>query len=161
MKYQSHFALSALVTTLMSTALLANATTNKAAYLFTQAAKAVSVVACKDKSQCDDQVTFSKLNDQVTYFSDRPARLNGEVGLSSFLQKWAKGANNFKQDHPNASLVYFDGTKMKQHIVELSHPHYDAAKNTLTYNVKLLSQTTMIPGQYMYGVLFIDSWQWF
>lgn len=75
------------------------------------------------------------LGDTV-YFSDRPAKVVGTVPTQHFLEALGFTPAN----PPNAALVgQRDATHKDIVVVELFDPTYDAAANTLTYEVTLLA----------------------
>jgi len=107
------------------------------------------------------------LGDTV-YFSDRPAKIVGTVPTAQFL----KGLGFLPDNPPNAALVgQRDATHKDIVVVELFDPKYDAAGNTLTYEVTLLAdwhtldetfqQTpdteAQLPGAFTAAHLFIDD----
>lgn len=69
---------------------------------------------------------------RVTTFTDRPHRRAGSQGLKGFVGSW--GANGFAADPPNAALV-LDHARASHDValLTLSHPHYNRARQTLTY----------------------------
>jgi len=107
------------------------------------------------------------LGDTV-YFSDRPAKVVGTVPTDRFLQ----GLGFTPADPPNAALVGQRGPTHKDVVVvELFDPHYDAATNTLTYEVALLrdwqklgvafqqtpDEAAQLPRAFTAAHLFIDD----
>lgn len=74
---------------------------------------------------------------RVTTFTDRPRRRAGSQGLEGFVGSW--GANGFAADPPNAALVLDRAPASRDvALLTLSHPHYDRARQTLTYGAKPL-----------------------
>jgi len=68
----------------------------------------------------------------VTTFTDRPRRRAGRLGLESFVGSWK--ANGFAADPPNAALVLDHAPDSHDvALLTLSHPHYNRARQTLTY----------------------------
>ena len=110
------------------------------------------------------ELTLKKANPYVTYISDRPARIIGQLTNQAFLAKWNVGKDSFQQDAPNAVLngaIRAAGQK-KQFVniaVELSAPVYHADTQRFSYRVHLInSATKQVPAEKLYyAVLFIDN----
>ena len=78
------------------------------------------------------RLRLTGVSPRVTTFTDRPRRRAGSQGLEGFVRSW--GANGFTADPPNAALV-LDHAPASHDValLTLSHPHYDRARQTLTY----------------------------
>jgi|GEM_PF-1221681 len=78
------------------------------------------------------RLRLTGVSPRVTTFTDRPRRRAGIQGLEGFLGSW--GANGFAADPPNAALVLDHAPASRDvALLTLSHPHYDRARQTLTY----------------------------
>jgi hypothetical protein len=78
------------------------------------------------------RLRLTGISPRVSTFTDRPRRRAGSQGLEGFVRSW--GANGFAADPPNAALV-LDHAPASHDValLTLSHPHYDRARQTLTY----------------------------
>jgi hypothetical protein len=78
------------------------------------------------------RLRLTGISPRVTTFTDRPRRRAGSQGLEGFVGSW--GANGFAADPPNAALV-LDHAPVAHDValLTLSHPHYNRARQTLTY----------------------------
>lgn len=78
------------------------------------------------------RLQLTGVSPRVTTFTDRPRRRAGRQGLEGFLGSWK--ANGFAADPPNAALVLDHAPAARDvALLTLSHPHYDRARQTLTY----------------------------
>lgn len=78
------------------------------------------------------RLRLTGVSPRVTTFTDRPRRRAGSQGLGGFVEGW--GANGFAADPPNAALVLDRAPDSRDvALLTLSHPHYDRARQTLTY----------------------------
>jgi len=78
------------------------------------------------------RLRLTGVSPHVTTFTDRPRRRAGRQGLEGFVRSWK--ANGFAADAPNAALV-LDKAPASHDValLTLSHPHYNRARQTLTY----------------------------
>jgi len=87
-------------------------------------------------------LTLKRGLDQTVYFSDRPQRLFGLTPTDQFL----KGLGFSPTNPPNAALVAQQGPgRVELVVLELFAPRYDAASETLTYEVQILQDTRQTP----------------
>ena len=95
------------------------------------------------------------LNDvpSTTYFSDRPKRIVGHVATAGFVDQWAKGADSFKADPPNAVLSVLGADGANDSVVELTNPRING--NQISYQAKVLDGTP--PKAFKTASLFIDG----
>ena len=86
----------------------------------------------------DGVLTLGDASPMTIFFSDRPERLTGQLRNDLFAKLWNEGKNGFKNDPPNAALVF--GTEVGADVVilELTDPVYDPDAATLTYITKIL-----------------------
>ena len=110
------------------------------------------------------RITIKNTPSTVGYFSDRPNRFAGSLSLGQFLHEW-DGFNSFTLVPPNVSI---SGNKPSRssHKTELNfvtiltNPHYDAIKNTMTYDLKFISAKPVMTNKQiiLHNVtLFFDS----
>ena len=89
-----------------------------------------------DGGGADYLLTLSGHTGNTIYFSDRPERIFGEAPTQAFLDGLGFPAGN----PPNAALVTNDADGNEDIlVVELFEPSYDAAADTVTYGVNILS----------------------
>lgn len=78
------------------------------------------------------RLRLTGISPRVTTFTDRPRRRAGSQGLQGFVGSWR--ANGFAADPPNAALVLDHAPAAHDvALLTLSHPHYNRARQTLTY----------------------------
>lgn len=94
------------------------------------------------------------VNPQTLYFSDRPVRIAGHMKMADYLQEWKRGADNFGEDPPNATLsVYEPGqADTTLAVVELTNPVVDG--DDLVYSYTLIKGT--MPKSGGATALFVD-----
>lgn len=71
-------------------------------------------------------------------FADRPVRAAGHDLTTHVIEDWAKGADNFAKDPPNATVSGFtkDGSGVKDVVVVLNNPKLEG--DQLTFDVDVL-----------------------
>lgn len=90
----------------------------------------------------------------VTWFTDRPVRDAGHMGVGAFLEGWDQGTDSFAADPPNADLsILGEGDEPIETVVELLSVSGDATD--LTFEVAVL-EGTLPEGALGPAVLFID-----
>jgi len=90
-------------------------------------------------SSCDGAILMLEhIAPATLYFSDRPERVVGHVGLEEFVGLWGEGENSFAVDPPNAVLAFLQpGGEVPEDVaVVLRDPQLDGA--TLTYSIEPL-----------------------
>ncbi|MGE3920714.1 MAG: hypothetical protein AB7F64_07225 [Gammaproteobacteria bacterium] len=110
-------------------------------------------------------ITLRQMNPYVTYFSNRPYRVAGMLTVQNFINRWnqGKGPANFNQNPPNASLValkskFLEKSQSINFALEVSHPQYNRAQQSLTYTIHALKGGKQIPvGNFNHVGLFIDA----
>jgi hypothetical protein len=119
-----------------------------------------------NKSKQSYQLTLSGVNPMVTYFSDRPERLVGQIGNAVYLQTWNQGGKqSFDKDAPNAvvsGVANVNGKSKNVNVVmELSNPVVNMKKHTITYDAESLSSTetklNLNHANLHYTTVFIDG----
>ncbi len=122
----------------------ASASSDNAPLLFVQTAKTATLTA-DAKTPNAYTLTLNDVNPSVLWFTDRPGRAAGSVGIKKFVAAWGNtnDKDNFKVDHPNAALLSVsieqdDSGKETAPVFTLSQPNYDAAQHRMTYHVVLV-----------------------
>lgn len=112
------------------------------------------------------QLTLSGVNPMVTFFSDRPTRVEGQIGNAVYLQTWNQGGkNSFNKDAPNAVVSGVakigNDDKTVNIVMELSQPEIDTKHQTITYQAKALSssETSLVldAARLNFATVFIDG----
>lgn len=88
----------------------------------------------------------------VIYFSDRPNRTAGHMGIKNFESLWEKEGNIFQSDPPNATLSLFIDGKQVDTVMALSNPAVEG--NSIIFEVDLIKGTP--PKEFKTGGLFLD-----
>jgi hypothetical protein len=88
----------------------------------------------------------TSLEPHAVWFSDRPARLSGAFPSSAVARVWKR--MGFAADPPNAALDYTDPAlrSPRSVILELTHPHYDKRRRTLSFTTRIIDPTTVSSG---------------
>jgi len=109
-------------------------------------------------------IKLKNVTPYITYFSDRPNRIIGQLETVSFVNKWQTGSDSFSKDAPNAVLSGVVKGWTKNHtvniVVELTQPVYDVKDQTLSYHAHVLrdASTPEINFKKLYYTsLFIDD----
>ena len=89
----------------------------------------------------------------VIYFTDRPDRESGHMGVKKFHSIWNKGKNSFKSDPPNATLSVVEKGKDSNSVITISNPVLIG--NSIEFDVVQIEGVP--PGQFNTGGLFIDG----
>ena len=98
-------------------------------------------------------VTLKNASPNTIFFSDRPARIAGQVSNEGFLKIWNEQADSFKKDPPNASISIVNGEEISDVIVELSNPRISG--KDITYDINVIKGE--IPEKGGVTALFIDG----
>jgi len=88
----------------------------------------------------------------VIFFTDRPERKAGHMGVKKFKSIWTKGIGSFKSDPPNATLSVIDKGKDLDSVMTLSNPRIK--DNSIIFDVDLIDGSP--PKNFNTGGLFID-----
>lgn len=119
-----------------------------------------------DQKSKSYQLILRDVNPVVTFFTDRPARITGQIGNAVYLLTWSQdGKNGFDKTPPNAVLTGMTKIEGKDKnvsmVMELSHPKLDTKHATITYTAKLLSsseKSVVLDGsKFDFVNLFIDG----
>lgn len=109
-------------------------------------------------------VKLRNVTPYITYFSDRPNRVIGQIQTVDFLNIWKQGSDSFSKDAPNAVLSGVNKTWTKNRnvnlVVELTQPEYNAADQTLSYHAHVLKDANTPAVNFSklhYTTLFIDG----
>jgi len=104
-------------------------------YMFVQSAHSGSFVPVE--GEVNYTLTLEGVAPQTIAFSDRPERIVGQVPMQKFLNGLCFSSDN----PPNAAIEILEGDEEEDVIVmELFDPVYDAANQTLQYNVSILEE---------------------
>ena len=99
---------------------------------------ALIVLSSKGARLADGKLVLSGITPNSIMFADRPVRAAGHVLTSQLLEEWAKGADSFAKDPPNAtvSVLGKDGSSVEDVVVTLKSPKLEG--DTLTFAVDVL-----------------------
>jgi hypothetical protein len=106
----------------------------------------------------NNRLELENVSDAVIYFSDRPQRMAGHIGLASFLKSWNKSADSFAADPPNAAVsITEDGKAFNTIVVELMNPTLAGKK--LAFQIKIIQGAVPVNGSIPFtnDPLFIDG----
>jgi hypothetical protein len=88
----------------------------------------------------DKTLRLVNVNPQTLYFSDRPQRVAGNLTMPAYFDEWTDkaGADNFKNDPPNATLSVYEGSNKENTlaVIEISHPVMEG--KDLIYKYKII-----------------------
>lgn len=134
----------------------------KPTFFIQTANKAVLTPINKDGNEFN--LALVGVNSRVSFVTDRPDRHAGNIKLTEYLKAWSEGADSFTHDNPNAVLAADTIDKAQDDaIFILAKPRYDANRDTMVYDAKLL-QGNLGKSQkpiYLKNVtMFIDSIHW-
>lgn len=107
---------------------------NELTILFVQVADGGTFVAKDDLFE----LTLTGVAPQTVWFSDRPERRSGMVSTADF----ATDPVFDPADPPNAAIVTSTADGSDTLIVELTHPRFDEAAGTVTYDAKPIATYT-------------------
>jgi hypothetical protein len=128
---------------------------------FLQTAEHVTLVPI-NKKQGLYKLTLQQVRPYVTYYSDRPNRVIGQISNKKFYAKWQEGKNSFSKDSPNAVLSgiqdIYHQVQAVNVVMSLSNPVYDSASKSISYEAHILTtgQSSHVMSFY-YVTLFIDN----
>ena len=100
----------------------------------------------------DGVLTLKNAASETLYFSDRPDRIAGRITTAEFVEHWAKGDDNFKENPPNAVLSVFEEPEPKDVVVVLKNPRLEG--ENLIYDVEVTDGDKSLSGEA--SSLFID-----
>ncbi|PJE18333.1 hypothetical protein [Legionella sp.] len=107
---------------------------------------------------------LNKVNPQVIYFADRPARFSGQLELKTFLNQWNQGL--YKKEPPKALLEVVRLNTINQsgqsasYSIILGEPIYKSEANQLSVKIYPLPGNAMeLPdtAHSDYVALFVDN----
>jgi hypothetical protein len=105
-------------------------------YMFVQTAQSGTLVPVAGEDNLYT-LTLRGTSPQTTAFSDRPERVVGQAPMQEFLDGMCFNPEN----GPNAALEILEANEEEDlAVVELFDPVYDAANQTLKYNVSIIDQ---------------------
>jgi hypothetical protein len=117
-------------------------------FLFVQNSAGISY------NKADRTLTLKGVNPAVTYFSDRPYRIAGQVMMPGFLQLWEEGSDSFEIDPPNANISILEGNSVRSAVIEIADPKL--VNDQLTYTVLRIEEGDL-PASGGASSLFIDG----
>ena len=91
----------------------------------------------------------------VVYFSDRPARISGQLSIQVFAQGWGQGSDSFRADPPNGTLSILTKDGANNVVIELSDPNVKVKEGSISFKVRVLDGE--LPKSFGTASLFIDS----
>ncbi|KTD33798.1 hypothetical protein Lnau_2090 [Legionella nautarum] len=109
-------------------------------------------------------LNLNKVNPQVVYFADRPARFSGQLELKRFLNQWSQGS--YKKEPPRALLEVVRLNTINQsgqsasYSIVLGEPSYKSETNQLSMKIYSLPGNAMeLPdlAHSDYVALFVDG----
>ena len=148
-KIQNFIVSSILMLNLFSMPLLAQTTQDKAtpvasknqdSFLFVQTAKKATLESISGAIAAE-RITIENTAPSISFVNNHANESTGSISLNKFLHQW-DGPNSLKSISQN---VYVSGTdnsanhKKVSFMAQLVSPHYDAKRNTLTYDLKVTS----------------------
>ena len=93
----------------------------------------------------------------VIYFSDRPARIAGQMTMKDFLDTWYKGSDSFAIDPPNATLSLLGPEGPSDIVIELVSVSL-GDDGSISFDIRVLKGTPP-SGVFGAATLFIDGCQ--
>jgi hypothetical protein len=137
-------------------------------FLFSQDAAAGTLVGPDDQHLV---LTLKPVRNWLTRFTDRPIHQAETVDLRDFLARWNA---RFAKHPPNGVLSFRVARDPypRDMVLELSHPRYDRAARTITYDARRIKRSTdtlagtkhkrkpvvyPIPARFESASLFIDN----
>ncbi len=104
-------------------------------------------------------LTLEGMDNKVLYFADRPVRLAGFITMDNLMNDWAKGANSFQDNPPNAAFVHGNlktNDKGMAAAIPLELINPVASENGWMFHLKKLDGAISV-GTYNRLTLFIDG----
>lgn len=133
------------------------------ALLFVQAAKSATLTPV-DAKKGIYSLKLQEAEPFVSYFTDAPKRVSGQMQLDEFYRNWQKGVKSKSDYTPNAAMQSVDvATKVHvNRVFELNAPSYDAKAHTVTYKATLVGEQGLPQAALNLGYteLFIDDFHW-
>jgi hypothetical protein len=96
------------------------------------------VISAKKGTFKNDRIVLHDISHQVVYFSDRPQRIAGNMGIPEFLEMWNSGDDSFMKDPPNAALSIVTRNGIDNPVIEISDPAVEDG-HSLSFKVKVLA----------------------
>lgn len=119
----------------------------------TETPKFLYTMSAKSGTYSEGRLTLKDVP-LVIYFSDRPARISGQLSIQVFEQGWGQGPDSFKADPPNGTLSILDEAGNKNIVVELSEPNVKVEEGQISFKVRVLNGE--LPASFGHCSLFID-----
>jgi hypothetical protein len=102
-----------------------------------QAPTFLFVLSSEDAQFDNDTLTLGNISSHVVYFSDRPHRIAGHMGIDEFIEMWSSGDDSFKNDPPNAALSILSKNGADTPIIEILDPKKSG--HALSLKVKVIA----------------------
>lgn len=85
----------------------------------------------------------------VVYFTNKPRRIVGSMTTAFFLKRWVKPPpRDFISNPPNALVTYVgEGSRQTNFIVQLTQPIYNEQTHALSFVIKPLQTSQIMPSQ--------------
>jgi len=96
------------------------------------------VISAKKGTFKNNRIVLHDISHQVVYFSDRPQRIAGNMGMPEFLEMWNSGDDSFKKDPPNAALSIVTRNGADNPVIEISDPAVEDG-HSLSFKVEVLA----------------------
>ena len=96
------------------------------------------VISAKKGTFKNNRIVLHDISHQVVYFSDRPQRIAGNMGIPEFLEMWNSGDDSFKKDPPNAALSIVTRNGADNPVIEISDPAVEDG-HSLSFKVEVLA----------------------
>lgn len=122
-------------------------------YLFVQTASSGSFKPIAGETNLYT-LTLNGVSPVVTYFSDRPYRIAGEIDNEELVNAWSGDQkNDFAHDPPNAALTITDAESNSDVIViELIEPIYNKENSSFQYKVRVVNNSQNSPELKMFDL---------
>ena len=96
------------------------------------------VLSAKKGTFKNNRIVLHDISHQAVYFSDRPERIVGNMGIPEFLEMWNNGDDSFKKDPPNAALSIVTRNGVDSPVIEISDPAVEDG-HSLSFKVEVLA----------------------
>ena len=112
----------------------------------------LTVISAQSGAFGGETVTLEGVSTAV-YFSDRPERIAGHMGVSDFAALWDKGDDSFFADPPNATLSILEDGGITNIVLVLTDA--SVTGESVTFKVDILEGD--LPEEFGAASLFVDA----
>jgi hypothetical protein len=113
----------------------------------------------------DNQYKLVLFKPTASYFTDRPLRQAGKMGIEELTQYWNHKKNKVSANLPNAAFVanvdYFKHNHEMTQFAVLKNPQYNKSQLLFSFDLEMLNQKDkskhLNTGKYENVALFIDN----